>query len=101
MCGRRELVELGERVAEDGVRRHERSLQALAQAVETRSPGATAVLSDPTAPEVLRARALAVASDVLLRSPRWPQAQSESDHIGDELERVLRDWQGQLVAWGA
>ena len=47
MYGRQELVELGERVAEDGVHRHERSLQELALAVETRSPGAAAVLSDP------------------------------------------------------
>ena len=101
MYGRQELAELGERVAEDGVRRHERTLQELALAVETRSPGAAAVLSDTTAPEVLRARALAVASDVLLSSRHWPQEPSESDHIGDELERVLRDWQGQLVAWGA
>ena len=41
------------------------------------------------------------ASDVLLTAPRWPQEPADSDHIGDELERVLRDWQGQLVAWGA
>lgn len=101
MYGRQELAELGERVAEDGVHRHARTLRELALEVETRSPGAAAVLSDPTAPEVLRARALAVASDVLLSSPVWPQEPSESDHIGEELERVLRDWQGQLVAWGA
>lgn len=101
MYGRQELVELGERVADDGVHRHERSLQELALAVETRSPGAAAVLSDRTAPEVLRQRALAVASDVLLSSSRWPDEPSHSDDIGDELQRVLCDWQGQLVAWGA
>ena len=101
MYGRQELVELGERVAEDGVHRHERSLQELALAVETRSPGAAAVLSDPTAPTVLRERALAVAADVLLSSSQWPEEPSDSDDIGDELQRVLRDWQGQLVAWGA
>jgi len=101
MYGRQELVELGERVAEDGVHRHERSLRELAVAVETRSPGAAAVLGDPTAPTVLRERALAVAADVLLRSSQWPEELSDADPIGDELQRVMRDWQGQLVAWGA
>lgn len=101
MHGRQELAELGERVAEDGALRHERILHELARAVETRSPGAAAVLGDPTAPEVLRQRALAVASDVLLSTPQRPREPSNSDHIGDELEQVLRDWQGQLVAWGA
>ena len=101
MYRRQELVELGERVAEDGLRHHERSLQELALAVETRSPGAAAVLSDPSAPTVLRERALAVAADVLLSSSQWPEESSDSDHIGHELQRVLRDWQGQLVAWGA
>ena len=101
MYGRQELTELGERVAEDGVHPHERSLQELALAVEKRSPGAAAVLSDPTAPTVLRERALAVAADVLLSSSRWPEEPWDSDRIGDELQRVLRDWQGQLVAWGA
>ena len=67
MYGRQELVELGERVADDGVHRHERSLQELALAVETRSPGAAAVLSDPTAPRCCGERALAVAADVLLQ----------------------------------
>jgi hypothetical protein len=99
MFRRNELVELGERVAEDGVHRHEGALQELALAVETGSPGAAAVLGDPSAPPVLRQRALAVAADVLLRSPRWPEQPSED--IGDELQRVLLDWQGQLVAWGA
>ena len=101
MYGRQELVELGERVAEDGVRRHELTLQELALAVETRSPGAAAVLSDTTAPEVLRERALAVAADVLLSSARWPEEPPADDPVGDQLQRVLLDWQGQLVAWGA
>jgi len=101
MYGRDELVELGERVAEDGVHRHEQALQELALVVETRSPGAAAVLSDRSAPSVMRERAFAVAADVLLRTPLWPEGPSDSDHVGDELARVLLDWQGQLVAWGA
>jgi hypothetical protein len=101
MHGRQELAELGERVAEEGARRHERTLHELARAVETRSPGAAAVLGDPTAPEVLRQRALAVASGVLLSTPQPRQEPSSSDPVGDELEQVWRDWQGQLVAWGA
>lgn len=46
MYARQELVELGERVADEGVYRHERELQDLAQAVATRSPGAALVLGD-------------------------------------------------------
>jgi hypothetical protein len=101
MYGRDELVELGERIAEDGVHRHERALQELALVVETRSPGAAAALSDRSAPSVLRERAFAVAADVVLYRSPASEEPSESDHIGDELARVLLDWQGQLVAWGA
>ena len=101
MYGRKELAQLGERVAEDGVRRHERTLQELALVVDTRSPGAAAVLSDRSAPSVLRERALAVAADVLLRSPTWLEKTAIRDQTGNELERALRDWQGQLVAWSA
>ena len=102
MYGRQELVELGERVAEDGVHRHERSLQELALAVETRSPGAAAVLSDPTAPDGAAANARSPSPPTSCcarrRGPRSPRIPTD---IGDELQRVLRDWQGQLVAWGA
>ena len=96
MYGRQELVELGERVAEDGVHRHERSLRGGSRwPSETRSPGAAAVLSDPTAPMVLRERALAVAADVLLRSSpvaRGPSAPSIAMSCSGAARR-----QGQLV----
>ena len=101
MYERQELVELGERLAEDGVRRHERALQELARAVETRSPGVAEVLRDRSAPSVMRERAFAVAADALLRTSPWLEERSDSDPIGHELQRVLLDWQGQLVAWGA
>jgi hypothetical protein len=94
MYARQELVELGERVADEGVYRHERELQDLAQAVATRSPGAALVLGDPTAPAVLRERALAVAADVVMSIEQWPQ---ESGHIGDEATVIV---QSQLVAQG-
>jgi hypothetical protein len=97
MCAGQKLAELGERIAEEGVHRHQRELQDLARAVGRRSPGAALVLSDPTAPAVLRERAFAVASDVVLRFPRWPQ---ELGHLGDEVA-VVRHRQGQLAAQGA
>ncbi len=97
MYARQELVELGERVAEEGVHRHERELQQLALAVARRSPGAAFALSDPTAPAVLRERALAVAADVVMRVPRWSQ---ELGRIDDEVT-VTRRGRGQLVARGA
>jgi len=104
MCGRQELVKLGERVAEDGVRRHERALRELATAISPHSPGAAAVLGDPSAPVVLRERAFGVAVDVVLRSARWPEETAESGRSAQadrELQRLLVDWQGQLVGWGA
>lgn len=104
MCGRHELVELGERVALDGVRRHERALRGLAATIAPYSPGAAAVLGDPTAPEVLRERAFGVAVDVVLRNAIWPAEAAEPERaarVDDELQHLLMDWQGQLVGWGA
>lgn len=118
MYGTKELVELGQRVAEDGTHRHERALLEVAFLVQTRSPGAAAVLVDQSAPPVLRERALSVASDVLLRSVARPDGtptdghdrrpqhatrpeQGSPDDAGTELEQLLLDWQGQLVGWGA
>jgi hypothetical protein len=73
MYGRHELMELGERVAVDGVDRHEQALQGFAATVAPCSPGAAAVLADPAAPEVLRQRAFAVAVDVVLHSASWSE----------------------------
>jgi hypothetical protein len=104
MCERQELVKLGERIAEDGVHRHERALQGLASAISPYSPGAAAVLGDPAAPVVLRERAFAVAVDVVLRSALWSQEAAESEQAAQtdrELQRLLVDWEGQLVGWGA
>lgn len=101
MCRRQELAELGERVAADGAQRHERELEELALAVRTRSPGAAAVLSDRSAPSVLRERAFGVAADVVLRAEEWPGESAEPDQTGEQLQQLLRDWQGQLVGWGS
>ena len=101
MYGHRELVELGERVAEDGPRRHERALRELAFLVEGTSPGAAAVLRDASAPSVLRERAFSVAADVAGRLAPWSEEWPELDRTGAELQRLLLDWQGQLVGWGA
>ena len=104
MCGRQELVKLGERIAEDGVHRHERALQGLASAISLYSPGAAAVLGDPSAPVVLRERAFGVAVDVVLRNAIWPEGAAESEQAAQtdrQLQRLLVDWQGQLVGWGA
>jgi hypothetical protein len=89
-------VKLGERVAEEGVHRHERELQELARAVGRCSPGAALALSDPTEPAVLRERALAVAADVVMRIEQWPQG---SGHLGEE-GTVIVPRQGRLVAQG-
>jgi len=118
MYGTKELVELGQRVAEDGTHRHERALLEVAFLVQTESPGAAAVLVDQSAPPVLRERALSVASDVLLRSATRPVDTPTDGHdrrphnatrpdpdslddAGTELQQLLLDWQGQLVGWGA
>lgn len=117
MYGTKELVELGQRVVEDGTHRHERALLEVAFLVQTHSPGAAAVLIDQTAPPVLRERALSVASDVLLRSETRPVGAPTNGHdrrshnatrpdpgsldeAGTDLQQLL-DWQGQLVGWGA
>lgn len=104
MCGRHELVELGERVAVDGVHRHEKALQGLAATIAPYSPGAAEVLGDRSAPEVLRQRAFAVAVDVVLRTAIRSEEAAEPEHatqVDEELQRLLVDWQGQLVGWGA
>ena len=104
MYGRQELVELGERIAEDGVRRHERALHGLAAAISPYSPGAATVLGDPSAPVVLRERAFGAAVDVVLRRALWSEAAAESEQSAQtdrELQRLLVDWHGQLVGWGA
>jgi hypothetical protein len=104
MCGRHELVELGERVAVDGVHRHERAIQRLASTIGPYSPGAAAVLANPSAPEVLRQRAFGVAVDVVLRNAIWHEKPVEPEHVAQvdaELQHLLVDWQGQLVGWGA
>jgi hypothetical protein len=62
------LAELGERIAEDGPAVHHRLLQHLSILVADTAPGSAAALADRTAPDVVRQRALAVASAVLLRT---------------------------------
>ena len=101
MYRRQELAELGERIATEGTHRHEQELEELALAVQTRSPGAAAVLSDRSAPSVLRERAFSVAADVVLRAPQWPEEPVELDVVGEELQLMLGDWEGQTVGWGA
>ena len=83
--------------------RHERALQELARRSRPHSPGAAAVLGDPSAPVVLRERAFGVAVDVVLRSAMWPEETAEPERRPDrpELQQLLVDWQGQLVGWGA
>lgn len=65
-----ELAELGERLADEGTAGHERALQELARAVTDLAPGVAAALRDRSAAEVLRQRAFAVASLVLLGAER-------------------------------
>lgn len=104
MDERQELLELGERVAEDGVRRHEGAVRQLAAAVAQRLPGAAAVLTDSTAPPVLRERAFSVAADTVLRTGSMPDEAAHStrgSRTEQELQRLLLDWRGQLVGWGA
>jgi hypothetical protein len=61
------LAELGERVADDGPRRYELLLQHLAVLVADTAPGAASALGDTSAPDIVRQRAVAVASAQLLR----------------------------------
>jgi hypothetical protein len=67
MTSTRVLAELGERIAEDGPAAHHRLLQHLSLLVADTAPGSAAALADRTAPDVVRQRALAVASAALLR----------------------------------
>ena len=118
MDGNKDLVELGQRVAEDGPHPHERALLEVAFLVQSDAPGAAAVLADRAAPHVLRERALSVASDVLLRTPTRlfgtpeeqvvrrrddaPQpAPDQLADVGSGLQQLHVDWQGQLAGWGA
>ena len=103
MYGHQELVELGQRVAEDGVHRHERALLELAFRVQTQVPAAAEVLADRTAPPVLRERAFSVAADALLRTSTdpFPAPGAQGDEASVELQQLLLDWEGQLVGWGA
>lgn len=65
-----ELAELGERLSDEGTRRHERALQEIARAVADRAPGVAAALRDRSAAEVFRQRAYGVACLVLLSAER-------------------------------
>ncbi|MBM7806011.1 hypothetical protein JOD57_001848 [Geodermatophilus bullaregiensis] len=69
MTTTRVLAELGERIAEEGPAAHDRLLQHLSHLVADSAPGSAAALADRNAPDVVRQRALAVASAVLLRRP--------------------------------
>ena len=102
MYGHRDLAELGEGVAQDGIEAHERAVQEMAFHVQDHSPGTAAVLADRTAPSVLRERAFAVASDVLLRLGIDAFGEPfKADDTDAELQQLLLDWQGQLAGWGA
>ena len=103
MYERDELVELGERIAQDGMHRHERVVQGLAARIAPYSPGAATVLADPAAPTVLRERAFGVAVDVMLRHALWLEdVEAEvAARTDQELRDLLVDWEGQLVGWGA
>jgi hypothetical protein len=60
------LAELGERITADGPAAHHRLLQHLSTLITDTAPGTAAALTDRNAPDVVRQRALAVASAVLL-----------------------------------
>lgn len=62
-----EITELGERVAEVGPATHDLLLRHLSTLVAAAAPGAAAALADRSAPDIVRMRALATASAVLLR----------------------------------
>jgi hypothetical protein len=67
MTSTRVLADLGERIAEDDPAAHHRLLQDLSMLVTDSAPGSATALADPTARDVVRQRALAVASAALLR----------------------------------
>ena len=67
MTSTRMLAGFGECIAEDGPAAHHRLLQHLATLVADTAPGTAAAPADRSAPDVVRERALAVASAVLLR----------------------------------
>jgi hypothetical protein len=67
MTSTRVLAELGERIAEDGPAAHHRLLQHLPTLVADTEPGTAAALADRSAPDVVRERAVPVATAVLLR----------------------------------
>ena len=61
------LTELGERVHDDGPSAHHLLLQDLAERIADIAPGTAEALADASAPSIVRQRALATASAVLLR----------------------------------
>ena len=67
MTDARTLAELGDLVAQDGPATHDPLLQRLSALVADAAPGTAAALADRNAPAVVRQRALAMASAVLLR----------------------------------
>ena len=77
MTSTRVLAELGERIAEDGPAAHHLHLQHLSTLAADIAPGAAAALVDRGAPDVVRQRAVAVASAALLR--RTPVTRAASD----------------------
>jgi hypothetical protein len=68
MTRTRLLAELGERIVVDGPAAHHLLLTHLSALVADVAPGTAAALADRSAPDVVRQRALAVASAVLMRS---------------------------------
>ena len=76
MTSTRRLEALGERIAEDGPAAHHLHLQHLSMLVADIAPGTAAALVDTSAPDVVRQRAVAVASAALLRRTTVPQAAS-------------------------
>ena len=67
MTDARTLAELGDLVAQDGPAGHDVLLQRLSALVTETAPGTAAALADRNSPAVVRQRALARASEVLLR----------------------------------
>ena len=61
------LADLGERVHDDGPSTPHQILQHLATLIADTAPGAAAALADASAPDIVRQRALAIASAALLR----------------------------------
>lgn len=69
-----QLLALGEQIADSGADRHGHALQLMADTIRTVAPGTAEVLVDPSAPQVLRQRAFAVAAGVLIRGSHRAQS---------------------------